>query len=69
MAVPASLPNYARVRLLTDRFSNDGIAAHSLGYIIEVWNEDAYEVDFSTTKGITIAQVVVRRHELELVPE
>ena len=57
---------YTRVRLLTDRFCEEGICTGALGYIIEVYNEDAYEVEFSDARGITVAQVVVKRKELEI---
>lgn len=58
------LENYSRVRLLTDRYQNKGVAAGTIGYVIEVY-DDAYEVEFSNPNGITIAQVVVQPDELE----
>lgn len=59
------LSNYSRVRLLTDRFSTDGLKVGDVGYIIEVYEEDAYEVEFSDREGITVAQIVVHGSELE----
>lgn len=60
------LPNYSCVRLLTDRYTSEGARSGDIGYIIETWNEDAYEVEFSDNEGITVAQIVARRCELEL---
>lgn len=60
------LPNYSRVRLLTDRFSPDGLKYGDVGYIIETYDNDAYEVEFSDDKGITIAQIVAHDSELEV---
>ena len=60
------LPNYSRVRLLTDRFNAEGLKYGDVGCIIETYDEDAYEVDFSDDKGITIAQIVASGSELEL---
>lgn len=64
-AAPVTLlPNYARVRLTTNRYSDDGVAHGAIGYIIEVY-DDAYEVEFSAPDGTTIAQIVVNRDEVE----
>ena len=60
------LPNYSRVRLLTDRFSSDGLKYGDFGYIIETYDNDEYEVEFSDNKGITIAQIVANGSELEV---
>ncbi len=62
-----TLKNYSRVMLLTDRFTEEGIKTGDIGTIIEVCNDgEAYEVDFSDEKGITIAQVVLREDEMRL---
>lgn len=62
-----TLKNYSRVMLLTDRFTEEGIKTGDIGTIIEVYNDgEAYEVDFSDEKGITIAQVVLREDEMRL---
>ena len=60
------LPIYSRVWLLTDRFASEGAKYVDLGHIIETWNEDAYEVEFSDRRGVKVARIVARRHELEL---
>jgi uncharacterized protein DUF4926 len=63
------LPQYSRVKLLTDRYQADGAVRGAFGYIIEVYPGGKYEVEFSNPEGITIAQVVVAEGELELYPE
>jgi hypothetical protein len=60
------LANYSRVRLVTDRFRSEGLDYGAVGYIIEVYGDGAYEVEFSDNSGITIAQIVARAGELEL---
>jgi len=62
-----ALKNYSTVVLLTDRFREEGVKTGDIGTIIEVYNNgEAYEVDFSDEKGITIAQIVVQENELKL---
>ncbi len=58
------LPNYARVRLTTNRYEEDGVGVGASGYIIEVY-DDGYEVEFSAADGTTIARIVATRDELE----
>ncbi len=60
------MENYSRVMLLTDRFRDEGIGIGSVGYIIEVYGDGNYEVEFSDSSGITIALVVAREDEIEL---
>jgi hypothetical protein len=56
--------NYTQVVLLTDKYSEEGVGAGSIGYIIEVYTDQDYEVEFSNQEGITIAQIVVGQDEI-----
>jgi hypothetical protein len=56
---------YSRVRLLTNRYEQDGVSAGAIGYIIEVYDQEAYEVEFSSENGITIAQLAVPQRDVE----
>jgi hypothetical protein len=58
-----ALPCYTRVRLITDRYHADNAPCGSVGYIIEI-HDDALEVEFSDTHGVTYAQVVVHHDEV-----
>ena len=58
--------NYSRVRLLTHRFQNEGLNYGALGYIIEIYDDDNYEVEFSNEQGVTIAIIVAKHDELEV---
>lgn len=60
------LENYSRVRLLTDRFISEGLRYGTMGYVIEVYGDGNYEVEFSDAKGISVAQIVVQEAELEV---
>ena len=58
------LPLYSRVRLLVDRYQGEGADVGAFGYIIEVYPEGNYEVEFSDSEGITYAQLVVTEQEI-----
>lgn len=59
------LENYTRVRLQTDKYQVEGASRGTLGYIIEVYPPDAYEVEFSDQEGVTFAQIVAHGDELQ----
>lgn len=59
-----SIANYSRVRLLTNRYSEYGVSQGASGYIIEVYDDGDYEVEFSGAGGVTIAQFAVRPDEV-----
>ena len=56
---------YCRVRLVTDRYSQEGAPMGSIGYVIERHSDDAYEVEVSDEQGTTIAQFVAQSSDLE----
>lgn len=60
------LPNYSRVRLLTDRYRSEGVSVGAIGFVIEIYGDAAYEVEFSDEHGITIALITARPNEVEL---
>ena len=62
------LENYSRVRLQTDTYQSEGARCFDVGYIIEVYPNSRYEVEFSDLNGTTTAQIVVSGEELELAP-
>ena len=63
-----SLPIYSRARLITDKRQSEGARCFDVGYIIEVYPNSKYEVEFSDLNGITTAQIIVSGEELELAP-
>lgn len=52
------IPLYSRVRLITDKYLEEGAKQGDTDYIIEQYAE-RYEVEFSDSHGITIALIVV----------
>jgi hypothetical protein len=65
------IPQYSKVRFLTDGFAeSDDVAPGTEGYVIEVHHDEsgpAYEVEVMNDDGSTRALVIARRSELELV--
>lgn len=62
------LDNYSRVLLLTDRYQSEGAQCFGAGYIIEVYPENKYELEFSGPDGVTTAQIVADGNKLQLAP-
>ena len=59
------IPIYSQVRLLTDKYLDEGVGIGAVGYIIETFDDVAYEVEFSDEGGITLAQITATGSELE----
>ncbi len=60
---------YCRVKLVTDKYINEGVRIGAIGYIIEVYGKESfeYEIEFSNSgTGETIAQVVVTEEDIEI---
>ena len=51
---------------MTNNYSSEGAHAEDRGYIIEVYPDGAYEVEFSNADGISFAQIVAQEDELQL---
>jgi hypothetical protein len=64
-----TLTNYSRIKLISDAYVSQNARRGAVGYIIEVYPNANYEVEFSDATGTTIAQIVAREDELEPFPE
>ena len=61
------LEPYQKVKLITDKYINDGIKKGDIGVILEDYDGNNYEVEFSDKKGITIALFAFPKEDIELV--
>ncbi|NMM92564.1 hypothetical protein B2J88_51505 [Rhodococcus sp. SRB_17] len=65
-----NLKIYDSVRITTDRYSDQGAPEGSVGYIIDIFAEDAYNVEFSDpATGVTVAWIIAHPDELEGVSQ
>lgn len=62
------LDSLSLVRLTTERYRAEGVAAGALGVVLDVY-DDGYEVEFSREDGSTIAWFAVERDEVEPLGE
>lgn len=60
-----TLESYSLVKLLTDRYQDRGVRAGTIGTILEVYGDEAYEVEFSHDDGTTIAWFAVLQSEVK----
>jgi hypothetical protein len=58
---------FQKVRLLTDKYLEDGIKTGDIGVILEDYDGENFEVEFSDNKGFTIALFAIPGKELEVI--
>ncbi len=64
------LTAYTRVRLVSDKYAREGALRGMLGYVIEVYEDGHYEVEFSDpATGRTLAQIVLAHEDVVESPE
>ena len=60
-----TLEQYTIVQLLTNRYQDRGVKAEAIGVILDVYGNEAYEVEFSREDGTTIAWFAVQQNEVQ----
>lgn len=56
---------FQKVRLLTDKYVDEGINKGDIGVILEDYDGENFEVEFSDNNGITIALFAFSINEVE----
>jgi hypothetical protein len=65
-----TLPLLSVIRLRSDRYLDKGVGTGAIGTIVEVYDDRAYEVEFSNpATGETIALFAIPQNEVDLVRE
>lgn len=59
-----SLKPYTIVKLITNRYRDRGIDLGTIGTILDVYGDEAYEIEFSRDDGTTIAWFAVLQNEV-----
>ena len=60
---------YQRVRIISDKYLNEGGRIGDIGYVIEVLEQGVMEVEFSNAFGETLRTLVVDECDLEVAQE
>ena len=61
---------YSPVKILSPKYGGEKLKVGDIGYIIEVYDNGKYEVEFSDSKtGEDVAILVLDEEEIELVKE
>jgi hypothetical protein len=63
------IPIYSRVRITTDRFQSERAPKGTIGYVIEVYEDGAYEVEVMDSSGSTVALFVATDDDLIVAEE
>ena len=56
---------YQKVKLLTNRYIKEGLKKGDIGVILEIYNDNNFEVEFFDENGFTIALFAFPGNELE----
>jgi hypothetical protein len=64
-----TLGRFDRVRLTSDRYAADGARRGDVGYIVEVYEDGAFEIEISASDGTTVALFAAQPDEVEPAPE
>ena len=64
--MPSPFKPNDKVRVVSNRFREEGAPPRVIGVVIEKWANDAREVEVSGEDGTTIAQFVARPGDIEL---
>ncbi|KYC36125.1 hypothetical protein WA1_41025 [Scytonema hofmannii PCC 7110] len=59
------LEQYSVIQLVTNRYQDRGVKTGAIGIILEVYGDEAYEVEFSREDGTTIAWFAVQQNEVK----
>jgi len=60
------MKQFQKVRLLTNKYIAEGIKKGDIGYILEDYDGNNFEVEFSDENGTTIALFSFPKEEIEL---
>ena len=56
---------YQKVKLLTNRYIKEGLKKGDMGVILEIYDDNNFEVEFFDENGFTIALFAFPENELE----
>jgi len=63
------MKKYQKVIMLNNNYINDGIVKDTIGYILEIYDDNYCEVEFSDSEGITIAVQAINREDFKVITD
>lgn len=61
------IKNYSRIKMISDKYIDEGIKSGDIGCIIEVYDDEFCEVEFSGKDGITWALETISTKEFVVI--
>ena len=61
------MEKYKRVKMLNNKYIADGIVKGAVGYILEIYDQNYCEVEFSAENGSTIAVQAINREDFTVI--
>ena len=63
------MDKYQKVKMINNNYIEDGIQEGYIGYILEIYDENYCEVEFSNTDGSTIAVQAINKSDFIVIDE
>ena len=61
------MEKYQKVKMLNNTYISDGIKKNAIGYILEIYDEEYCEVEFSSEDGSTIAVQAINKNDFVVI--
>ena len=61
------MQKYQRIMMINNKYSLDGILKGSIGYILEIYDQNFCEIEFSNSDGSTIAVQAINKDDFVVV--
>lgn len=60
---------YEKIQMINDKYISDGINKGDIGYILEIYDDEFCEVEFSEKDGTTYALQAISKNDFVLMDE
>ena len=58
---------FQKIKMLTNKYAEDGITEGAVGYILEIYDQNYCEVEFSDADGNTIAVQAINKDDFIVI--
>lgn len=63
------MKQFDKVMVLNNKYINDGVNMGDIGFIIDIFSDSAYDVEFSLPDGTTYALCIINPDDLKKVED